>query len=268
MRASTGDIYGILNSILVEQKKGQRPLKFSVDRETLHCLSTDQEKAMKDLMALNSSTVDSLPPPAHSMKSTKLKKAALSDGDQFDFSPNIPGNVTPGPPTTPHIFPDSKLLIYTENVSSQKFSANFPSPPSPERFSPSLQSSGSAPLEIQPNMGSVTHAPPQPEADNVHGTRLMLSSPQATKRKDRLDDSNSNSPPPLLKKRKTDMPAPAVKKPNTKTQKKSRKNEQAMAGEAGAGGESTSSSTVPVVTVGVTKDNAKLPPAPRERSQR
>lgn len=247
MRASTSDIYGVLSSILVEQKKGQHPLRFSIDRETLHCLSTDQEKAMKELMALNSSTVDSLPlpKPTHSKKPTKSKKTALLDEDEFDFSPNIPGNVTPGPPTTPHIVPDSKSLIYTENVSSQNFSANLPSPPSPECFSPSLQSPGSAPLEIQPITGTVvTHAPPQPEADNF---QLMPSSRQAMKRKDRLDDSNSNSPPPLPKKRKTDKPA--------------RKNEQAV---AGSGGASTSTSTVPVAA----KGNAKSLPAPRERSQR
>jgi hypothetical protein len=117
MRASTSDIYGVLSSILVEQKKGQRPLKFSIDRETLHCLSTDQEKAMKELMVVNSSTVDSLPQPkpAHSKEPRKSNQAASAhlDGDLFDFSPNIPGNVTPGPPTTPRIVPDSKLSIYT-----------------------------------------------------------------------------------------------------------------------------------------------------------
>lgn len=111
MRASASDIYGVLGSILVEQKKGQHPLKFSIDRETLHCLST------------NSLTVDSLPlpKPAHSKKPRRSKTAVPSDGEQFDFSPtsNISGNVTPGLPTTPHIVPNSKLLIYIENVSSQ-----------------------------------------------------------------------------------------------------------------------------------------------------
>ena len=102
------------------------------------------------------------------------------------------------------------------------------------------------PLEIQPITGTITHALSQrPEADNVHGARLMSSSPQAAKRKDQLDDSNSNSPPPLPKKRKMDKPAPAVKEQNTKTQKKSAKNEQATPAEAGASGASTSSSTAP-----------------------
>jgi hypothetical protein len=145
---------------------------------------------------------------------------------------------------------------------------------SPECFSPSFQSPGSAPLEIQPITGTITHAPPQPEADNVHGARLIMSSPQATKRKDRLDDSNSNSPPRLPKKRKTDKPAPAVKKQNTKTQKKSAKNEQAIAADvdpeadAGSALASTSSSTVPAAAIGMAKGNAKLPPALRECSQR
>lgn len=121
MRTSTSDIYGILSSILVEQTKGQHPLKFSVDRKTLHCLSTDQEKAMKKLMAVNSSTVDSLPPPkpAHGKKPRRSKKAAPSDGEQFDFSPNIPGNVTLGLPTTLHIVRDSKSLIYTKMLAHE-----------------------------------------------------------------------------------------------------------------------------------------------------
>jgi len=115
MRASTSDVYGVLGSILVEQKKGQRPLKFSIDRETLHCLSTDQEKAMKDLTAVNTSTVDSLPPPkpARGKKTRKSKKAAASDGEPVDFSPNLPGNVTPVHPTTQSVVPASKLFIYT-----------------------------------------------------------------------------------------------------------------------------------------------------------
>jgi len=116
MRTSTSDVYGVLGSILVEQKKGQRPLKFSIDRETLHCLSTDQEKAMKDLTAINTLTVDSLPPPkpARGKKPRKSKKAATpSDGEAVDFSPNIPGNVTPVLSTTQSVVPASKLLIYT-----------------------------------------------------------------------------------------------------------------------------------------------------------
>ena len=85
------------------------------------------------------------------------------------------------------------------------------------------------------------------------------------KHKDRLDDSNGNSPPRLPKKRKTDKPAPAVKKQNTKPQKKSAKNQQAMAADVEAGAGSALSSTVPAATA---KGNAKLPPALRERSQR
>ena len=208
MRASTSDIYGVLNSILVEQKKGQHPLKFSIDRETLHSLSTDQEKAMKELMAVNSSMVDSLPSPipARGKKPRRSRKAASSDGEQFDFSP-IPGNVTPGPPTTPLVVPNSKLLIYTENVCSWNFLGNFPSPPSPPEhdLTPSLQSLGSAPLGIQPITTNVVHAPPQTEPDNLHGTRLMQSSPQSAKRKDRPDNPNSNLLP-LPKKRKKDKP--------------------------------------------------------------
>ena len=263
MRASTSDIYGVLGSILVEQKKGQRPLKFSVDRETLHCLSTDQEKAMKELTEVNSSTVDSVPPPkrGRGRKPKKSKKAAPSDGEQFDFSPNIPGNATPVPPTTQSVVPDSKSLIYTQVVSSRKFSANLPPPPSaPDDFSPSLQPPGPV-SETRPVMGTVMHTLPQPEADNVHGARLTLSSPQTAKRKDRVDDSKSSSPP-LPKKRKKDKPAPAVKKQNAK---KSAKNGQTMAVEAGASGALASSSTAPAA---VAKGNAKPLPAPRERSQR
>jgi hypothetical protein len=205
MRASTSDIYGVLGSILVEQKKGQHPLKFSIDRETLHCLSTDQEKAMKELTAVNSSTVDSLPPPkpAHSKKTGRRNRRRLP----LQTEKNL---------TSPLIFlvmlhrdcqqlhtvvPDSKLLIYTENVSSRKFSANLPSPPSaPDHFSPSLQSPGPAPLETDPlRVPSRTHHLSQKQTMSM--VRLTPSSPQAAKRKDRLDDSNSSSPP-LPKKRK------------------------------------------------------------------
>ena len=255
MRASTSDIYGVLGSILVEQKKGQHLLKFSIDRETLHCLSTDQEKAIKKLTEVNSSMVDSVPLPKRGRgRKPRKSKAAPSDGEQFDFSPNIPGNVTPALPTTQSVVPASKLLIYAQIVSSQKLSANLPSPPlAPGHFSPSP---GPA-FETRPVTGTTS---PQPEADNVHGIRLTPSSPQTAKRKDRLDDSNSSSPP-LPKKRKKDKPAPAVKKQNAK---KSAKNVQTMAAEAGASGASTSRSTAPVV---VAKGNTKPPPAPRERSQ-
>lgn len=258
MHTSTSDIYSVLGSILVKQKKGQHPLKFSIDRETLHCLSTDQEKAIKKLTEVNSSTVDSVPPPkrGHRRKPRK-SKAAPSDGEQFDFSPNIPGNVTPALPTTQSVVPASKLLIYAQIVSSRKLSANLPSPPlAPGHFSPSP---GPA-FKTRPVTGTITHTSPQPEADNVHGIRLTPSSPQTAKRKDRLDDSNSSSPP-LPKKRKKDKPAPAVKKQNAK---KSAKNVQTMAAEAGASGASTSCSTAPVA---VAKGNTKPPPAPRERSQ-
>jgi len=130
----------------------------------------------------------------------------------------------------------------------------------PDHFSLSLQSPGPA-SKNQPITGTITHALPQPEADrdNVHGAGLTPLSPQTAKRKDRLDDSNSSSPP-LPKKRKEDKPAPAMKKQNAK---KSAKSGETMA--AGASGASTSRSTAPAA---VAKGNAKPPPAPRERSQR
>jgi len=49
--------------------------------------------------------------PARSKKPRRSKEPAPSDGQQVDFSPNIPGNVIPEPPTSPPVVPNSKLLI-------------------------------------------------------------------------------------------------------------------------------------------------------------
>lgn len=83
---SIGDIYGALHTILAEQKKGERPLHFSLNRETLHCISVDEEKAKKALEQ---------PLPKRTMtKRKKAQRVVQSDEDMPDFSPVVPsGNV-------------------------------------------------------------------------------------------------------------------------------------------------------------------------------
>jgi hypothetical protein len=78
--ASIGDVYGAFNTILAEQKKGERPLHFSLDRETLHCISVDEEKAKKALEQ----------PSPKKTKRKKTQRVVQSDEDLPDFSPAVP----------------------------------------------------------------------------------------------------------------------------------------------------------------------------------
>jgi hypothetical protein len=81
-RASISDVYGALHTILAEQEKGERPLHFSLNRETLHYVSVDEEKAKK---------ASRQPTPK---KTKKFRRMVESDEDLPDFSPQVPsGNV-------------------------------------------------------------------------------------------------------------------------------------------------------------------------------
>jgi hypothetical protein len=94
-RASISDVYGALHTILEEQEKGERPLHFSLNRETLHSVSVDEEKAKK---------ASGQPTPKKDEKK-KSRRMIESDEGLPDFSPQVPsGNVWPDiqPILVPH----------------------------------------------------------------------------------------------------------------------------------------------------------------------
>ena len=81
-RASADDIFGTLQTILTEQDKGERPLQFLADQETMYILST-----------VNSSPVK----PSHAnRKKSHGRRTIQSDDELVDFSPTVPsGFVAP-----------------------------------------------------------------------------------------------------------------------------------------------------------------------------
>ena len=89
-RASADDIFGALQTILTEQDKGERPLQFLVDRETMYTLSTG-------LLQVDNPPVE--PGRAKGKTKPRSRRIIQSDDELVDFSPAIPSSfvATSGP---------------------------------------------------------------------------------------------------------------------------------------------------------------------------